>query len=68
MIEQFYPWYWKFYDMAAEDEGGNDGDSDAEDTDDTDDTGEGEAGEDAPPSEDAPSGGCLLYTSPSPRD
>ena len=49
MIEQFYPWYWKFYDMAEDDySGGDDDDSDA--TDDTDDTGDiilpGEDGED----------------------
>ena len=46
MIEQFYPWYWKFYDMAEDEgDGGYDGDA-------GDDTGEDEAGEDAPPSED----------------
>ena len=61
MIEQFYPWYWKFYDMAAEDDGGYDSDdADADADAESDYTGEdeaGEAGEDAPPSEDAPSGG-----------
>ena len=48
MIEQFYPWYWKFYDMA-EDEGGGSDDADAEAE--ADYTGEDEAGEDAPPDE-----------------
>ena len=51
MIEQFYPWYWKFYDMA-EDEGGGYGDDDTDDTDDTGEDEAGETGEDAPPSED----------------
>ena len=56
MIEQFYPWYWKFYDMATDDSDGvSDDDADAQAE--ADYTGEDEAGEDAPPGEDAPSGG-----------
>lgn len=32
MIEQFYPWYWKYYDMAAGDDGGDDAGDDTGDT------------------------------------
>ena len=34
MIEQFYPWYWKFYDMAEDDYSGGDDDDSGSDEDD----------------------------------
>ena len=67
MIEQFYPWYWKFYDMAAEDEGGYDSEGDVEDDPDSGDPVEEESDPDAgdyplvPPS-DTPIGGSTSTT------
>ena len=61
MIEQFYPWYWKFYDMAEEEGDGYDSGDDVEDDPDSGDPVEEESDPDAPPS-DVPIGGSTSTT------
>tara|TARA_R100000655_G_C2990502_1_gene193059 strand:+ start:241 stop:1548 length:1308 start_codon:yes stop_codon:yes gene_type:complete len=58
MIEQFYPWYWKLYDMA-EDEGNG---YDSEDDPDSGDPVEEEPDPDIPPSDTTPIGGSTGTT------